>query len=95
MGINPCFRCGSISGEKDKYCSSCSSPLINRCTNDGGLLGEPCNKTLSSYAVYCTDCGSYTTFYQEGLLGTASMPKNNQEPELEYFNHFTNRFFHS
>jgi hypothetical protein len=93
MSINPCFRCGNITGEKEKFCTNCGASLINRCTNDGGLLGEPCNKTQSKNALYCADCGSYTTFYQAGLLGTAAMPKHNQEPDLNDFNHFNNHFF--
>lgn len=93
MKIDHCLRCRHTPGEKDKYCTNCGAPLINRCTYDGGPLGEPCNKINSKHAVFCADCGSYTTFYKSGLLETAYMENNNHATELENFKHFTNIFF--
>jgi hypothetical protein len=94
LAAKPCIRCGRISEEKHKYCIRCGAPLVNRCTNDGGLLGEPCNKINKQNAVFCMECGTYTTFYKAGLLHSnhAGVARP-VEDELRSMNHFNHPFF--
>lgn len=44
------------------YCQICGEHLVNHCTND------LCMSNLPSNARYCPICGSYSSFYQRGIL---------------------------
>ncbi len=89
-----CVRCGHIAKKNTRYCVECGAPLINQCTNNGGLLGEACGHKNPSDASFCSKCGAYTTFHKAGLLHTAYNPNQSlEEDEMEEFKLFNNRFF--
>jgi RNA polymerase subunit RPABC4/transcription elongation factor Spt4 len=68
MKVERCVRCRYMPEEKDKYCIRCGAPLINRCTDQKGLVHKGCNKVNRVDAAYCADCGSPTTFNLAGLV---------------------------
>ena len=69
----PCPKCGN-EYPTGNFCSVCGSGIINKCTghreeNDGNLtIFEPCELPLKGYERYCPDCGSNSTFLDNGLL---------------------------
>lgn len=94
MSAEHCFHCNYKAKEKDKYCTNCGAPLTNRCTNDGGPFGDPCKKVNEKSAVFCAECGSYTTFYKAGMLNTLySDNKRFETNDLNDFMHFDHHFF--
>lgn len=65
-----CIRCATASNKKNRYCLHCGAPLMNKCMNQGELLGEACGRVNPKDAVFCTKCGHYTAFHKAGLLTT-------------------------
>lgn len=69
----PCPKCGN-EHPTGNFCSVCGSGIINKCTghreeNDGNLtIFEPCELPLKGYERYCPDCGSNSTFLDNGFL---------------------------
>lgn len=63
-----CVSCGFIAADEDVYCIRCGSPLINKCSDEKGLLDKGCSFVNKSDASYCAKCGSPTTFNKLGLL---------------------------
>ncbi|GIQ67867.1 hypothetical protein DUZ99_03100 [Xylanibacillus composti] len=92
MPVSQCVRCGNKPEKNEKYCKSCGAPLVNRCTYDGGLTGEPCTKENPADAAFCVACGQPTMFNRTGLLQTGYTSVSPGE-EWEEFHHFTYRFF--
>jgi len=86
-----CIRCGNMAGEKDSYCVSCGAPIINRCLNPGGLLGEPCGHINNEYSAFCAKCGSHTAYYRAGLVhssyGENKVLNKDELDEMEWFSH--------
>ncbi|MCC3373107.1 hypothetical protein [Cohnella sp. REN36] len=64
----PCVRCAKLPGEKDKYCTGCGAPLVNRCFDEHGPLKKGCNAVNDRDAAYCAKCGEPTLFNLFGLL---------------------------
>ena len=92
--MKSCRNCGRRSNEKNRYCPYCGAPLVNRCTNDGGLIGDPCRKTNPDDAAFCTSCGSHTAFYRAGLLpGAGTEFKTLETDETAEWNLFQHPFF--
>lgn len=75
-----CPKCGN-ENVKGKYCNICNTYLFNKCS--GFIEGDPnfqnrdvlwheydggCGKILEGNARYCHECGSTSTFYEDGLL---------------------------
>jgi hypothetical protein len=90
-----CVRCSHRAGEKDKFCTQCGAPLENRCTNDGGPLGDPCEKICDRNAAFCPACGCYTSFYKAGLVHTVYPAENKDliQNELDEYRYFSHPFF--
>ena len=63
-----CIRCHRTGGEKDRFCISCGAPLINRCSDEPGLVSKGCRHVNLPDASYCARCGEETTFKKAGLL---------------------------
>lgn len=93
MATHPCVRCGHQPDEKDKYCIRCGAPLKNKCTNDGGLLGDPCNTTNPPHAAFCARCGAPTLFKKEGLLISIYPETDREEDEWKSIKLFNRPFF--
>lgn len=93
--VQACIRCQRLSDQQDNYCTYCGAPLKNRCTNKGGLLGEPCNKLNHPRAVFCSACGAPTTFYKAGLLSTPFVenPQIYHDEEFEEIKDLAHFFF--
>lgn len=91
------------------YCQVCGTYLINKCTGISGNNGYPyngpwheiqgCGKFLSGDARFCTECGSSSTFYEQGLLIDWEKEKeakesesfsNSDRPQLQVVNFDTN-----
>jgi hypothetical protein len=67
---------------------------VNRCTDPGGLLHEPCNHVNEATAIFCSKCGSYTAFYKAGLLQTEyAENKVLQVDEMKEMDLFNSPFF--
>ena len=59
--LGECPRCENYDlKSEDKFCKICGLSLHNVCSH--------CGIEMDSSARYCTECGSMTTFYKEGLL---------------------------
>jgi hypothetical protein len=95
MATSPCIRCGFIPDEKDKYCINCGAPLQNRCTNDGGLLGDPCTNINPPNAAFCAKCGAPTLFQKKGLIVSLYPHTHAEDDEWNSMDLFTRRFFTS
>lgn len=63
-----CVRCLYDHSEDDQYCIRCGAPLVNRCTDESGLLSKGCSKVNSPEAAYCSRCGQPTVFHRAGLV---------------------------
>lgn len=89
-----CIRCLRNCGDKDRFCIDCGAPLVNSCTNRGGLTGEPCKKVNDREALFCISCGSPTLFQRYGLLSPSPYPEIQLEDEdLEELKLFQHPFF--
>lgn len=95
MGRHPCVRCGYRPDEKDRYCIQCGAPLQNKCTNDGGLLGDPCNQINLPHAAFCSKCGAPTLFKQKGLIPSIYPDQHMEQDEWAEISLFSRRFFRS
>ena len=63
-----CLRCGAIFKEGSSYCARCGAPVVNRCTDQGDLLNDPCGHVCGFQDAFCSKCGSETTFKRAGLI---------------------------
>ncbi|WP_157279773.1 hypothetical protein [Paenibacillus swuensis] len=93
MSAERCYRCGHRPKEKEKFCTACGAPLLNRCSSDGGPLGDPCNKVNADSAVFCAHCGSYTNYYKIGMLHSLYGENKREERHDPEFRHFEHKFF--
>lgn len=67
-----CIKCGFEEHENNSaYCENCGHPInSNYCTysrcvrNSNSDEPIPCNET----ACYCSDCGTETEYYKQGLI---------------------------
>lgn len=93
--MQACIRCRRLADEQDSYCTYCGAPLKNKCTNKGGLLGEPCTKLNHPGAVFCSACGAHTSFYKAGLLSSSfpESPHVYQDEEFEEMKDLAHFFF--
>ncbi|TCP29236.1 hypothetical protein EV207_11136 [Scopulibacillus darangshiensis] len=66
--IHQCVRCAHVSDDKDKYCTKCGAPLINRCSDEPGLVSKGCKHVNKPTAAFCAKCGEKTLFNKEGLV---------------------------
>jgi hypothetical protein len=90
-----CPGCGQRFEKKERYCTSCGCPLINRCMFDGGPAGDPCGHINPPEAAYCEKCGSRTAFAQAGLLPAPHLEKKTlEEDDFSEFSWFEHPFFH-
>ncbi|WP_248924620.1 hypothetical protein [Paenibacillus hamazuiensis] len=62
-----CIRCQQMNEQTDQFCIRCGSPLINRCSDEKGLLSKGCFKENPPEAAFCRFCGQPTIFNQAGL----------------------------
>lgn len=63
-----CVRCRKTGEEKDRYCTACGAPLINRCSDDSGLVSKGCGFINQPHAAFCAKCGEETVFKKAGLV---------------------------
>lgn len=63
-----CVRCQHVADKNEKYCIRCGAPLVNRCSDEKGLLGKGCTKINRQDAAYCSQCGEPTFFHKAGLI---------------------------
>jgi hypothetical protein len=69
----PCPKCEN-EHPTGNFCSVCGSEIINKCTGqrerESGFIttSEPCKTPLKGHERYCPDCGSNSTFLDNGLL---------------------------
>jgi len=63
-----CLRCGAVFEEGSHYCTRCGAPVVNRCTDPGDLLNDPCGHICGFQDAFCSKCGSETTFKKAGLI---------------------------
>lgn len=80
--VRHCPNCKQKQIDKDaNYCKICSTFLINKCTGIDSSTKDlfkqsikwhevkfGCGELLDENSRYCTKCGSFSTFFQEGLL---------------------------
>ena len=55
----------------DQYCINCGKPVdSNYCTNDDCIMntGHDDPVTLVKEACFCSECGSKTTYFADGLI---------------------------
>lgn len=69
----PCPKCGNENPSLN-FCSVCGSDIINKCTGqrkrESGFIvsSEPCKSPLKGHERYCPECGSRSTFLDNGFL---------------------------
>lgn len=66
--IYTCVRCWHVSNEGDKHCTQCGAPLINRCSDEPGLVSKGCKHINEPTAAFCAKCGEKTIFNHHGLV---------------------------
>ncbi|MBB6669255.1 hypothetical protein [Cohnella nanjingensis] len=60
--------------EKDKYCTDCGAPLVNRCFDEHGPLKKGCNFVNDREAAYCAKCGEPTLYNLFGIIPVSHRP---------------------
>jgi RNA polymerase subunit RPABC4/transcription elongation factor Spt4 len=89
-----CIRCGTGYEKGQRYCSFCGAPVVNRCTDPGDLLGDPCGNVCKEDQAFCPKCGSITAFNKAGLLHSPYREnKALYVDELAEMNWFSHPFF--
>lgn len=88
-----CVRCQHMCEGEDEYCCRCGAPLKNKCTNNGGPLGDPCKKVNKPEAAYCAKCGSPTVFNKAGMVNTPYQQSTKVEIEDVDMKQFDHKFF--
>jgi len=63
-----CVRCAHVHGKEAQFCIKCGAPLINRCSDEKGLLDKGCRALNPPEAAYCQRCGQPTVFNKAGLV---------------------------
>jgi Predicted Zn peptidase len=69
----PCPKCEN-EHPIGNFCSVCGSEIINKCTGqrerESGFVttSDPCTTPLKGHERYCPECGSHSTFLNNGLL---------------------------
>ncbi|MFC7391754.1 hypothetical protein [Scopulibacillus cellulosilyticus] len=63
-----CVRCGNVCNAKDRYCIKCGAPLVNRCSDEPGLVSKGCRYVNDPEAAYCARCGEETLFSKHGIV---------------------------
>lgn len=62
-----CARCGFVNEKSDNHCIKCGAPLLNKCTDEPGLLSKGCTFVNKPDAAYCAKCGQPTIFSKHGI----------------------------
>ena len=88
-----CVRCGFQTDKNNRYCTRCGAPLKNNCTNDGGMLGDPCHKVNPQDAAYCFACGSPTIFFKKNLIHSPYKEQEVDIEDLDELQYFQHKFF--
>jgi len=65
---HPCIRCLRMPDENDLYCADCGAPVLNRCSDEPGILKKGCTFVNPPSAAYCVKCGEPTLFQIHGLI---------------------------